>query len=578
MSAPPPTAVQALPSVPMRNYGLAVLMAAVTLALLLWFTPRFAGLNLVTTDRIIVMEPGEQHQARHPASANWALEFSDQFRFASETVKQRAVQVSARDVSPEERQWHFQLSNAEAARGDLALLLPNASGTLTFHINGAVVANGRKLPIYAGPGIGGSLLAAPIPAADLYSGLNRIDILQSEDRSRIGVRAIYLGPAANVEAAANGFTTWIEAQRLLSVAAAMAGLIGAVLLTLVGRQQVPAAAFGLLAFSQIAVFLPPDGLSAGVAASIATVAGASGIIWCRQHPHDWIGWLLLGLAVPALLGGITGFVLVGVDMLPPYPAGWLQIANNGARPLLLIGAPVSIFRDGSILFDRLRTLRAESERKDRTIEQQQAALEAKVRQAAVHEERQRFARDMHDGIGGHLQGLLMRVRAQRIDSGAIADELQSGLAELRLMVDSLDHAEASLFAALESFRIRAAPQLEASDIVLNWRLDEDLRTVALDPRATLSVYRILQELVSNCLRHSSAHALSIASQREEGSDRLVISVADDGRGFDPDSVPKGRGIGNIRARIERMGGTFELSSGAGGTRVRFNLPTAAAQS
>ena len=58
-----------------------------TLALLLAFAPTVRGLRLVTPDRIVVMEPGEQHQARHPASANWALGFPDQFQFAAASAR-----------------------------------------------------------------------------------------------------------------------------------------------------------------------------------------------------------------------------------------------------------------------------------------------------------------------------------------------------------------------------------------------------------------------------------------------------------------------------------------------------------
>lgn len=563
---------------PPRNYALAALVAAVTLTLLAAFAPTVQGLRLVTPDRILVMEPGEQHQARHPASANWALEFPDQFQFAAETVRQRAAHVSARDVSPEERQWHFQLTDAEAATGNLAIFLPNAAGSLSLYLNGAGTAVGTDLPHYAGPGIGQSLLAAPIAAADLNAGLNRVDILQSKDTGHIGLRAIYLGPTNSVLAAADAFARWIDAQRIAGASAAAAGLIGALLLVLVGQQRIPAAAFALLALTQVAAFLPFGITGIGLAIGAATLAGGSAIVWCRQHPHDAIGWLLLGLAVPALAGGVAALVLLGLDVLPDHPARWLQLANNGARPLLLIGAPASIWRDGKGLIERVRTLSAESHRKDRTIAEQKGALDAEIRHAAVLEERQRFARDMHDGIGGHLQGLLMRVRAQRIDSGAIAEELQSGLADLRLMVDSLDQVDASLFAALESFRLRAMPQLQASGILLDWHLAEEVRSAALDPRGTLSLYRILQELVTNCIRHAKARNLAIVITCDQQRDHLLVSVRDNGCGFDPLAAPSGRGVSNVRARIEQMGGSFSVASTAAGTATAFNLPVAITRS
>lgn len=573
VTAAPPSAPP-----PLRNYALAALVAAVTLALLLAFSPTVRGLRVVTPDRIVVMEPGEQHQARHPASANWALGFADQFRFAAETARQRAAHVAARDVSPDERQWHFQLRDAEVADGDLAVFIPNAAGTLSLHVNGAGTASGRELPHYAGPAIGQSLLAAPIAASDLVTGLNRVDILQSADRNHIGVRGIYLGPRAAVQDAAATFVDWIDGQRIAGAMAAAAGTIGALLLILIGQQRIPAAAFGLLAMTQIAVFLPSTPLLYGLALAAATMAGASAIVWCRQHPHDWIGCVLLGLAVPALGGGVASIVLLGVDVLPAQPERWLQLAGNGARPVLLVGAPLSIWRDGQRLLERIRALRAESQRKDRTIAEQQAALDAEIRHAAVLEERQRFARDMHDGIGGHLQGLLMRVRAKRIDSGAIAEELQSGLADLRLMVDSLDQVDASLYLAMENFRIRVLPQLQASGVTLDWQLDENVGEVALEPRRTLSLYRILQELVTNCIRHAGASNLAVSVSADPDRRLLEVAVRDDGCGFDALTAPTGRGVANMRARVERMGGTFTLASSPVGTRTEFSLPVTASRS
>ena len=557
---------------PRRNYLLAALVALAALALVLVATPGLTGLKQIAPDRILVMEPGEQHQARHPASVGWALDFADQFAFTAETSRQRTGHGGARGVSPEERQWHFRLNEAEVASDNLAVFIPNAAGTLSFYINGTPASSGTELPRYSGPGVGQSILVAPISSQDARQSFSRIDILQSDDRSHVGIRAIYLGEGGAVLAAADRFTRWVDLQRVAAAGAGLAGLIGAFLLFLVGQQRIPVAAFALLAAVQFGAFLPQPPAWVVLAGCTAGMTGAAAIMWCRQQPRDWIGWLILGLTIPALAAGLAGFALIGVDHLVPHWTELLQIANNGARPLLIIGAPVSVWRDGQRLIERIRVLRDESQVKDRTIADQRAALDAEMRHAAVLEERQRFARDMHDGIGGHLQGLLMRVRAKRIDETAIADELQSGLVELRLMVDSLDQIDGSLFAALSTFHLRAAPQIEAAGIALYWDLDENVRGAALDPRATLSLYRMLQELVTNCIRHSGATRLSLSLACEQRGSSLGVTASDDGRGFDPAARPAGRGLANMEARVQRIGGSFELASGPDGTKLRFTVP------
>lgn len=554
----------------------ALLAALILLALLpLAPDPAASGLVPLAPGLIEVMEPGEQHQARHPASANWTLGFADQFRFPAETARHRAANIMTRDVSPDERQWHFELDDQAARGGDLALLVPYLAGDVVLHINGARTADGAALPSYSGPGFGSVLLAAPLPVAELHPGLNRIDVIQSEDRGHIGVRGIYLGTMQQVGQAKSAFIRWARWQRLAAAMAAVAGLTGALSLALVGRQRVPAAAFALLAAVQaldlVTLAAAPTLLACAKAG--ATLAASGAIVWCRSRPRDWTAWVLLGLALPGICAGLAALALVAAPWLVPAPFVLLQLANNGARPLLLLGAPISVWRDGLALRERLRQARSESLRKDQVIADQQQALDNEIRNAAILEERQRFARDMHDGIGGHLQGLLMRVRADRIDSGDIAAELQSGLTDLRLMVDSLDQVDTGLYAALEGFRVRAGPQLAAAGIALDWQLAEAVRDAALDPRATLSLFRMLQEGVSNCIRHAGAQSLRIGIDLEPGQGMLIAELADDGCGFDPAAAQSGKGLANLQQRGVKLGGSTAVTSSPGeGTCVRIRVP------
>lgn len=565
----------ALPA--LRAYGYAALVALATLAALLLFAPDPAaqGVHAVTADRITLMAPGEQHQARHPASANWSLGFADQFRFARETAQQRAAHVGEMTISPEERQWHFSLTDSEAANPDLAVFIANAAGDLTLLVNGTRIAEGQQRSRYGGAGVGGALLAAPLDRQLLNAGLNRVDVLQSADPARIGIAAIWLGPRAAVAAAQAAFSRWLEQQQIAAAMAAIAGLIGALVLALAGRQQIPALAFAALALVNLLdlfpIIAPHPALA--MAKGAATLGAGCAMIWCRQRPHDAIGWLLLGLAIPAALGGIAALFLAAGAVLPPHPFAVLQLAGNGARPLVLIGVTASILRDGKSMLEGMRQLRTETLRKDRIIDQQQRALDAEIRHAAVLEERQRFARDMHDGIGGQLQGLLMRVRANRVGSGDIAEELQSGLADLRLMVDSLDQPVAALDLALDNFRVRAGPQLDAAGITLQWTMASAIRDATLDPRATLNLYRILQEVVANCVRHSRATKLELEFALSPAGDRLEIAVNDDGCGFASNAHAGGRGMANLRQRAAQLGGTVAIASAVGaGTRIALSLP------
>ncbi|WP_310532725.1 ATP-binding protein [Novosphingobium sp.] len=536
--------------------------------------PARIGLAPIAAGEIQVMEPGEQHQARHPASANWSLDFADQFRFDEETARQRAAKVGSPRVNAEERQWHFTLAAPNARAPQSSLFIADMAGEGSLYINGARTAETARNAAYYGPGIGGAALNAALPREDFQDGLNRIDIIQSDDGPRVGLRAVYVGPASLVDRAQAAFARWLDWQRLAAVTAAVSGLIAALLLSLSPQQRVLASALTVLAALQtLDVGLPAASPVLPLLKAGATVAAGGLILFVQRRPLRWEDSLLAALAGLACLGGIAAWVLASGIWLPEFPFPVLQLANTGSRPLLLIAAPVAVWRNGRVLLDRLALSRSEMERKDDIIARQQQTLDAEIRNAAILEERQRFARDMHDGIGGHLQGLLMRVRAKHIAPDDVASELQSGLADLRLMVDSLDQIDASLFTALENFRLRAGPQLDAAGIRLDWTLAESVREVILDPRAILSIYRMLQELVTNCARHSGAQTLSVTLDHDAVGGGLTATFADDGRGFDVTTRRAGKGLTNLRKRITKLNGDLSISAMTGaGTVVSLRLP------
>jgi signal transduction histidine kinase len=104
----------------------------------------------------------------------------------------------------------------------------------------------------------------------------------------------------------------------------------------------------------------------------------------------------------------------------------------------------------------------------------------------------------------------------------------------------------------------------------------------LDASAALQVLRIVQEVLTNVLKHAGAHTVTLrtAVRRDEaGHDWVRVTIEDDGRGFDPaaaQAAGKGRGLRNLRGRAESLRGRLELDSGPGGTAVRLDLPLAAA--
>ena len=103
-------------------------------------------------------------------------------------------------------------------------------------------------------------------------------------------------------------------------------------------------------------------------------------------------------------------------------------------------------------------------------------------------------------------------------------------------------------------------------------VNTQLAPVTLDKDAELTVYRLVQESLTNVQKYAKAHEVHVVLEQE--GDTVRVSVQDDGRGFDIDSVPSGHhGLLGMRVRVESHAGQLNIRSSArDGTRVEAELP------
>lgn len=202
---------------------------------------------------------------------------------------------------------------------------------------------------------------------------------------------------------------------------------------------------------------------------------------------------------------------------------------------------------------------------------------------AQEEERRRLSRELHDDTAQAMGGLLMAMEALRNslpqDQWRVRQQiervLQQGdraLEDLRRVILGLrpmDMDSIGVVAALRSYAIARLGHTGAHlDLVVqgNERRSPEAVEAAL--------FRILQEAVNNAARH--ARAQNVRVRFDFQGDRLVATVEDDGRGFDPSQVPAtGRGLGleGMRERADIIGGRLEVTSALGkGTRVTVEFP------
>jgi signal transduction histidine kinase len=475
---------------------------------------------------------------------------------------QAQLRRDAKDAGPPVmRQLHFALPTSKGA----ALYMPAAPGDAALWVNGMVGGDAAQ-GSYFGPGFGPHRMALEIPASQLSFENNRLDMvsLQGWGQGQGAARKpLILAIPARSGPAFAAMMDQVEA-RLRHGALAFGGL--GLLLSLIGLLMLRSRALyvGGALFSAALLDQGLGLLPVWLRLAVA-VAGLAVLFARRGWRQPVTGGAMIAAVVAVVAGGALLSGLGGSLVL-----SWG--ANAALWPLAGFAMPYLAFGEGRLVWADFVAARAKIREQAAVIEQQADALQGSIRTAAVAEERQRFVRDMHDGVGGHLLSLLMRVRADDADSKDVAEELEKGLTDLRLMADSLDHVGADLDAALAAFHRRAGQQLASAGLEFDWSKPQELSGFAMDARAVLSLYRIIQEALSNCIRHAGATRFGVSFDLADGGARLDVVIEDDGVGFGV--VEEGRGLGNIRKRAEKLGGTVEFGSGdeGKGCRIRLSLP------
>ena len=120
---------------------------------------------------------------------------------------------------------------------------------------------------------------------------------------------------------------------------------------------------------------------------------------------------------------------------------------------------------------------------------------------------------------------------------------------------------------------RLEPLLRRNGIDLRWSIDEIPGLEAFPPEAALHVLRIIQEAVTNTLRHANADGVEV-SVTSAGAEpkQLCISIRDDGRGLPTDMSSGGRGMENMNSRAEELGATIRIEGAISGTQIDLTIP------
>jgi signal transduction histidine kinase len=329
-------------------------------------------------------------------------------------------------------------------------------------------------------------------------------------------------------------------------------------LALVARRRAPLATFAIVFVATVAVEVSGD-TAAGIAALVALYTTAA-----MLERRISLGALGATLALlPAL--ALTTSNVSDSQVLSDLAVGWACCVGVWA-----LGAYVQTRRR---YLQELRDRAADLER-----EREQ------LTRIAEHEERASIARELHDIVAHSVTVMLVGVRGARDVLRAdpdVADETlarvetsgEQSLAELRRILALMRGPE-------QGAEARPQPSLAQLEELVDEYRDAGLPirlVVAGDPRplpggVELSVYRIVQEALTNALKHSRPSDVTVTLSFRE-PDRLEVEVVDDGRSADDGAEATGHGLVGMRERVTLLGGELEAGRRAGGGfRVAARLP------
>ena len=480
------------------------------------------------------------------------------------------------------RRYNFNFDENDPVAGAKSMYVPSTSENAIALFNG--VPYGKNIPFQLfAPGLGQSAYVVDIPRKALTPGNNRTDIHYSSDQYEAGLREVFIGPTETIKRVVqhreNQINYLPKIGAVLSLLAAFFCLMG----VLFGKFSQPFAVLGGVTALALLQFCLSFDMARWAAMSYhQTLSIALPLLslvllffWWRSEKRDMpmLGFFIPGVLIYAVLGQFYGLLAGSWPSPLPGTLGGVTLALTSVLPLVLIWPMINLMADLSERRSILEAMSMKLSEQEQLLDDKSRTIATEMQKRAVLEERQRFTRDIHDGIGGQLLSLLLKVRSGRVDIKGVATEIQAGINDLRLVVDAMDHTGDNLDMALSTFRGRTEQQLESADMTLSWNIQNPLGFKINATRDILNLYRLMQESVSNAIRHADAKTVQIDISSD--GDALIMSILDDGKGFDAETVKAGKGLKSIRERAQLLGAKLEFVSGIDdrGFGISLNLPS-----
>lgn len=258
-----------------------------------------------------------------------------------------------------------------------------------------------------------------------------------------------------------------------------------------------------------------------------------------------------------------------VRMEQPGLSDFTLLFAFGTTGMLILAGSIVFF----VLYYKKRMLESRIKVQELEVAHQQKMLQATLE--SQENERKRLAADLHDSIGAMLSTIRLSLSTSVTKSGENSEQIGQIKNMLDDTIDSVRRLSRDLLpSTLEkfglSYAIREMCEQYSTVSGLPIQFHEKEKTVSIEKSSEVMIFRIIQELINNAMKHASATQIQVVLN---WSNTLRISVTDDGIGFVPETTKSGLGLFNMQNRAKLVGGVLNFEKDISkGTNATLTIP------
>ena len=257
-----------------------------------------------------------------------------------------------------------------------------------------------------------------------------------------------------------------------------------------------------------------------------------------------------------------------------------EIAKKSTLNKILIGSAAALLLIGGLGYRNFRSRQKIQQQKITDLEKDKQLLAIDAMLKGQEEERSRIAKDLHDGLGGMLSGVklsFVNMKENMVMDAESVSSFENSIMQLDNTISELRKVAHNLMPeALVKFGLKNAVldfcnsmQLASKTKIIFEQMGTDRQ---LNNTADLYIYRIVQELINNSIKHAAPNQILV--QLTKTADKILLTVEDDGKGFNKELLQSATGIGmkNLQQRVDYFKGKIDIASQPGeGTSVNIEL-------